>query len=209
MARNNMRMDIKIIKEKLNEVIKQQKLNASFNKVISQDEIRHFEEKYDISLPKGYRQFLTEIGNGGPGPNWGILSLQESVIDFKLVHKPPIDIASNFKYKSAWNETWIDSIDLEEERPDDDLFNQYIDVSHISGCLQISDCGHGCTNLLVIKGDCKGQIWSDGRAFYEGITPEKNEENHTYTFLEWYDSWLNDISNGSTVFRSLDSFISG
>ncbi len=186
-------MKINEIKKKIDDLIKEQKINSSFNNILTQSEINDFEIKYDVKLPTEYKQFLTEIGNGGPGPNYGLFSLQKSIIDFKLDDKPIINISSDFKYKNAWNETWIDSIDWEIERPELQIANQYMDVSHISGCLQISHYGHGCTNLLVIKGVCKGQIWFDGRADYEGLAPEENEQGHVYNFLEWYDSWLNEL----------------
>lgn len=194
-------MHINIIKKKIDNLINKKKINGSFNKVLTESEIRDFETEYDVTLPEEYKLFLTEIGNGGLGPNYGLLSLQESIIDFKLVEKPVIDISSDFKYKDAWNESWIDSIDWENDRPELDIVNQYMDVSHISGCLQISHYGHGCTNLLVIKGESKGQIWFDGRADYEGLIPEQDKHGCIYNFFEWYDSWLNGIINNYSEFH--------
>lgn len=188
-----MEVNIDVIEEKIKKLINQKKITNSFNKVLTQNEINSFEKKYTIELPEDYKQFITTIGNGGPGPNYGIFSLQESIIDFKLEKKPMINIASNFIYKNAWNESWIASFDWENDRPETSIVSQYMDVNHISGSLQISHYGHGCTNLLIVKGECKGQIWFDGRADYGGLAPELDELGHTFTFFNWYNSWLDEI----------------
>lgn len=187
------KMDIENIKKKIDELIKQQKIKGEFNKILTQKELHNFEEKHEVELPVGYYEFLSQIGNGGPGPNYGLLSLQESMVDFKLDQKPRIDISSNFKYNKMWNEAWINSFDWENERPELDVVNKYMDVSHISGCLQISHYGHGCTNLLILKGESKGQIWFDGRADYGGLIPEENKQGKVCNFLEWYCNWLDEL----------------
>lgn len=38
-------------------------------------EVRKFEKEYNIKLPEGFVQYLTEVGNGGAGPFYGIYSL--------------------------------------------------------------------------------------------------------------------------------------
>lgn len=48
-----------------------------FAPVIPMSEIRDFELRHSIKLPESYVEFLTQVGNGGAGPDFGLLSLQE------------------------------------------------------------------------------------------------------------------------------------
>ena len=52
------------------------------------EEVSEIEKRNNIILPKGYREFITKIGNGCIGTDYGLLSLQESTKDFKLREKP-------------------------------------------------------------------------------------------------------------------------
>ncbi|MCH2045894.1 MAG: SMI1/KNR4 family protein [Saprospiraceae bacterium] len=44
---------------------------------LSEKEISHYEEKLGIQLPSDYRNFIKYIGNGGAGPQQGVLPLAE------------------------------------------------------------------------------------------------------------------------------------
>ena len=48
-----------------------------YNPVIPLSEVRAFEERCDVKLPKGYVEFLTQVGNGGAGPAYGFYSIEE------------------------------------------------------------------------------------------------------------------------------------
>ena len=45
------------------------------NPVLSERELRKVEYKYSFTLPKDYRWFIMNVGNGGAGPYYGILPL--------------------------------------------------------------------------------------------------------------------------------------
>lgn len=172
--------------------VKDQNLTNPFNPKLTELEINVFEKKYNVKIPKEYKFFLLEIGNGGYGPGHGVLKLEETVFDFKLDSNPSINLSEKFKYNIAWNELWIENFDWDNDRPELDIVNDYMNVKHIAGCLQISHYGHGSTNLIILKGKNKGEIWFDSRADYGGIFPEKNEEtNLTLNFFDWYINWLN------------------
>lgn len=74
--------------------------------------------------------------------------------------------------------------------PDDSLVDEYMNVKHIQGCLEICHFGHGCAFLLVLSGREAGNIWFDGRADYGGIEPELNNLGERTSFSEWYLNWL-------------------
>lgn len=48
-----------------------------FAPVLPLSDVRDFEERHEIQLPAGYVEFLTQVGNGGAGPDFGIYSLDE------------------------------------------------------------------------------------------------------------------------------------
>lgn len=194
-------MNVELIKEKLtflkanpnrlNSLIPK---NFFINPVISETEVLSVENEEKIKFPKDYREFITKIGNGCIGPDYGLLSLQESMIDFKLDSKPRIDLSRPFHYSEGWNENWIFDIDWDSgERPEDEQLERYMNVNHINGCLQICHIGHGCTYLLVVNGDEYGYIWTDERADYGGINPLVNEDGSKVTFEDWYVNWLEEV----------------
>ncbi len=49
-----------------------------FNPVIPLSDVRKFEERCQITLPQGYVDFLTQVGNGGAGPAYGFCSIEET-----------------------------------------------------------------------------------------------------------------------------------
>nr|WP_314603007.1 hypothetical protein [uncultured Capnocytophaga sp.] len=61
------------------------------------EEVSEIEKRNNIILPKGYREFITKIGNGCIGLDYGLLSLQESTKDFKLREKPILKIMKVLK----------------------------------------------------------------------------------------------------------------
>ena len=44
------------------------------NPPLSEDEIQAFEADHGIRLPEEYRLFLRVVGNGGPGPAYGLVT---------------------------------------------------------------------------------------------------------------------------------------
>lgn len=53
--------------------------NITLQPTLSEEDIQEFEVKHNVTLPNDYRLFLQHVGNGGRGPNYGLLPLQESV----------------------------------------------------------------------------------------------------------------------------------
>jgi len=41
------------------------------------EKIVEFEERYSLRLPNDYREFVMHVGNGGAGPYYGIIGLDE------------------------------------------------------------------------------------------------------------------------------------
>lgn len=48
-----------------------------FAPVLGLSDVRDFEQRHRIQLPQAYVEFLTQVGNGGAGPDLGMFSLEE------------------------------------------------------------------------------------------------------------------------------------
>ena len=179
--------------EKRNLLDKIAQSDLIFNPTLSLEKIRQFEFENHIELPLDYKRFISEIGNGGVGPGFGLKSLFDSIIDFKLRNRPCICLNKEFPYQEKWNESWIASFDWDDDYPESEIVDKYMNTKHIFGCLQIGHWGHGCTFLLVVNGTEFGNIWLDNRADYSGISPVLNYENKHITFSEWYSDWITNL----------------
>ena len=51
------------------------------NPVLPAHDLNDFQREHDVQLPRDYADFLTQIGDGGIGPYYGLLSLSDSVAD--------------------------------------------------------------------------------------------------------------------------------
>ena len=47
------------------------------NPAVRKSIVTNFESKYRIELPEDYRRFITELGNGGAGPYYGVFKFRE------------------------------------------------------------------------------------------------------------------------------------
>lgn len=168
-----------------------------FGDKLTEAEVKNFEEKFGLTLPEDYKTFITRIGNGGAGPNYGIIPLDiiNGPKDFKLESKPAIDLSKAFPFTESWNADWISTFDWDNERPDDELVETYFDPSLICGTIPLCHYGHGNMYFLVTKGKELGNMWFDGRADFSGITPEADEaaDKERITFSEWYLNWLTSL----------------
>jgi hypothetical protein len=112
------------------------KLNSS----LSREELAQFEGSAGIDLPEEFQDFLLNFGNGGAGPGYGLLSLQESVGEFG---SDPINkIARPFIPPHSASEQLED-----RDYPDDGL----LPLAHMG-------CGHMW--MLAITGPERGTVWN-------------------------------------------------
>lgn len=158
-----------------------------------------FENRHKIKLPGSYKRFITEIGNGGAGPYYGIFKLGE--MDDCFDHKPWKEnngfvgiLSEPFPHTDAWNEL----PPYPEEQDDEDAYESelnafdevYWNSKQVNGAIPI--CHQGCAyrNWLVVTGADAGNVWEDLRTDQKGLLPAKTKRSDRMTFLEWYDDWL-------------------
>lgn len=144
------------------------------NPVLPPDELAAFERDYDVQLPQDYADYLTQIGNGGVGPCYGLLSLAESIAD-DPGHKCRAFLSSPFPLTEFFN-----PYDQNDDATDDELF----DDQYICGSVALAHQGCGYFDRLVITGPQAGQVWTDGRVSDQGIAPLGCD------FYTWYDRWV-------------------
>ena len=170
-----------------------------FNPPLSFDRIQEFEKDNGIKLPTEYVRFMTEIGNGGAGPFYGLEPLENSLYDDldKKKEDSLLNPSKPFGHTSTWNLKFEPTVDADKE----DLYanqlknfeKEYFDNKHMNGVIAI--CNYGCAVSinLVVNGDEYGNIWTDDRASDYGIHPSQELGNTgRITFLDWYERWLDD-----------------
>ena len=186
---NNLDYKINTIREKINLLLKNaSKKRTALNPPISEDEVVEIEQYYRITFPSEYRAFLTKIGNGGFGPNFGLLSLQDSLKQSYIINRDFLKIP--FIHTSAYNpdeDPYI--LELGEkcdrgEIPESECDRVYRYLT--AGTLTISLEGCAYSSFLVITGPTRGQVWFNADSGSGGYIPLN------LSFLDWYEKWLDE-----------------
>ncbi|MFP5043134.1 SMI1/KNR4 family protein, partial [Parasediminibacterium sp. JCM 36343] len=165
-----------------------------FNSRLTEDPLKSFEKSFVLTLPTDYRNFLTQIGNGGSGPAYGLLPLFDWNIELEISDNN--FLSTDFPHIDKWNDTQdfeIDDEDYTETEEFQKWEEEYFSNKHITGSIRI--CHYGCAiyYLLVVTGNNTGQIWVDDRANNNGIYPSISKStSRRLTFFEWYDEWLTE-----------------
>jgi hypothetical protein len=168
-----------------------------------------FEDVHKVSLPPDFRQFLTEVGNGGAGPLYGVFPLGK--MDDNFGHRAWQEndglvgvLSEQFPHEEEWNDiSSLPSEDLadrdqhEYDRQMDMFERMYWPASLVNGAIPI--CHEGCAQriLLVVTGTQTGYLWEDRRSEYGGLRPLRLADGSPATFMGWYDAWLNDCLNSA------------
>lgn len=169
------------------------------NPTISVEQVRQFESAHNVTLPKDYVAFLTEIGNGGVGPFYGLEPFQNSLyddLDYKRADSL-LDPGKPFLHTAACNLEFQPTVDEEEYENERAKFEEeYFDKKNMNGVLAI--CNYGCAVSLnlVVNGQAYGTIWTDDRSSDGGIYPSQELGNkEKINFLNWYELWLDNSIN--------------
>lgn len=160
-----------------------------------------FEREHGLTLPAEYRLFLAQVGNGGAGPNYGLVPLaawrpelllpclvagfdgeRPKMVDGKPVFidlgpRPQIDRPADPSRPFLLEGPW--------PRRDDDVLPE-TDAHPLDGCTLLSEMGDGYRCFLVITGRRAGEVWEDHTlaVAYEAVVPTGD------AFLTWYERWL-------------------
>lgn len=172
-----------------------------FNTPLSIEALNSFEEQFEIQLPQDYKLFLSEIGNGGAGPFYGIHPLQRDLGQFNPKNKFEF-LKFDFPHSECWN--WsekifstFDELRASEEEVIGDFFDevfweQYCKDELTYGSIYIAEYGCALRFLLIVTGNERGKIWFDQRADCNGINPIIDKQGNKLDFSDWYVEWLDE-----------------
>lgn len=170
------------------------------NPALSLEQVDAFERSYRISLPAEYRAFITSIGNGGAGPDYGVFSLSDIVQEVTSMHDgmlPPQFFAQPFD--SPQTQDQAEALDYPAP-----------------GTAPISDQGCGYMAVLIVSGPERGNVWLWPHSYIPHPPPHSSpryepgqnlqQQNdawqawaagllspaNTYRigFFAWYEQWL-------------------
>ncbi|WP_126243325.1 SMI1/KNR4 family protein [Chitinophaga rhizosphaerae] len=171
-----------------------------FHQPVSIQEIESFETRHGIRLPAEYTLFLTEMGNGGAGPYYG-LEMLKNVLYTDLDYRKPDELlnpSAPFPHTTGWNAEFKPTVSEEEdlqgyEEQYETFSDMYFDPSWMNGAIAICNYGCGIGIHLVVNGPAHGTIWADLRGSDNGIQPASVSGNTAPpTFFDWYESWLDE-----------------
>jgi hypothetical protein len=164
----------------MNDILSQIKTGLEgklINTPLSEDEVFAFETKHEISLPVDYRGFLLKVGDGGDGPpEYGLLRLGEITTN----HVPDYlseGYKGRLKQPFPFTESWV-----WEGEEDLKGFEEKLKSTEF-GCLVLGTDGCGMFWLLIVTGECRGQIWQTSDVGLQPCLPN-------LTFTQWYKNWL-------------------
>ncbi|MDR2222962.1 MAG: SMI1/KNR4 family protein [Flavobacteriaceae bacterium] len=210
---------IKRIKNKLNqletldqdlEVFGADTHEYTLNPILTTKAVVEFEKQHQVSLPKDYVAFITQIGNGGVGPFYGLQTLADASIDETAALMGQADATSLlnkvFPHTTSWNPVdKLEAIDNKIEQAfnegnsdlEEELYHQRLEIigepEHDYGRLNLCDYGCGITIFLVVNGPQQGIMWTDDRINDGGLYPSIELENEKeLSFLDWYEMWLDN-----------------
>jgi hypothetical protein len=166
---------------------------------LAEGELEAIEREYEVTLPPEYRAFLARFGDTSVGPCFRRV---KEGLSARSKNRFPLDEPLFGTLSPAHQR-------LPQEMQWDDygqLLKIWESISKEDGVLGIS--GYGCAiyGVLILNGPYRDKVWiqSGDAAYYgpfggseplhdESWPPDWKATEHPreYSFLEWYESWLN------------------
>ena len=161
-----------------------------FNPVISEEKVRKFEKYYNIKLPDAYVVYLTRVGNGGAGPNYGLYSLETVAKKNKhWLSKQSDEIFLDRKDKTG---EWREMCELYDQAAELENDEECLRIEEIiyNGALVISTPGCTMYTILMCKGENYGKIGIIDTDMMEEYEPRISDK----TFEEWILEYFQQFS---------------
>lgn len=175
------------------------------NPKLTEAQVAKFERTWRFRVPKDYRVFLTELGNGGAGPYYGVFELGkiDDGFGFTKWKTWKLEPRKKFPHRKRWNDRELlyrsapDAKDeaaydewLDSDKREADFLRYVKGVGVDRGCIPL--CHEGCAlrDWLVVTGPEAGSVWHDASADENGIAPVAIGKRTRVSFSEWYLDWL-------------------
>jgi hypothetical protein len=165
------------------------------NPPIDPDELANVEQTIGIRLPKTYRSFLLEVGNGGAGTWHGLLPLGESITATLREELEPTDLHQPFphtqgmQFHDAGGSAYYDGSRGDYEDP------RFVQGSLIL-CYRKARKDVQARYRLIVAGPERSNMWVDERERNWALRPCRQGWHgiggDRVDFLEWYETWLED-----------------
>lgn len=166
--------------------------------VADTDTVEQVEGLAGVRLPEDYREFVTSVADGAPGPYQGVMSLDEALGELArscgtgvLGADSPLTGDVDFQELLGGG----DDPAAHLERLDADpvyaagvsrLRTEYLDSPWTRGRLPLAGYGRGDRLFLVLRGPRRGTVWVDSVPGGTGLYCLETD------FLTWYSRWLDD-----------------
>jgi hypothetical protein len=164
-------------------------------------ELHAIECKYELELPPEYRAFLTRFGDTSVGPGHVFRRVNEG-LTAQSKNRFPL----SKPLLGTLSPEHLHIPQLQEEEDAVRLFKLWEPIPKESGVLELCDYGCLIYGVLILSGPYRDQVWirTGDSAYYGpfgGFEPlhdesrlqdwKVSEHPREYSFLEWYESWLN------------------
>lgn len=151
---------------------------------LSEAVVAEFEERHEVTLPPAYRLFVTELGDGGAGPGYGLSRLAPSCCVYRRSGHlaQPSPYLPGPRYSGDWEQRY-------EDPPDTDRI-------FLRGTLEIANHGCSLATRLVVTGPARGRLFNLDEGSIGGPGPYVMEDAD---FLAWYERWLDEAVAGYNV----------
>lgn len=171
------------------------------NPPATETKIAELEARIGEPLPSEYRMFLSEAGDGGAGPYYGIHSIDDGLGE--LLQKfgstdvlgldCPLVADVDFGDALGKPDDWAEHVARLKRDPTYDagyarLTEEYSEPQRNAGMLPICDFGCGDFFCLVVRGFRKGTIWVNSVDGSTGVYCTEVD------FLTFYELWLEDVA---------------
>jgi hypothetical protein len=164
----------------------------------AETDVATFEALIGVALPPDYRTFVTQLGDGGAGPYYGMLPLRPGAdpkndfgFEWEPYDEPRPRLSRPFQFTQAW-----------DPPDDDDEWDRAVPpgCNVYDGLVVVADQGCNYWSHLVVNGPGAGQIWGDYTCVGEALCPEAE------SFGAWYQDWL-EVSLREALFNRIESTV--
>lgn len=163
MVKGNTMKKVEALKELIEKLNDKNSDTVHLNPVISQVQVKAFEKKYKISLPKDYVEFITLVGDGAVIKS-DVYGTQKIVAlgSYESMSYPLERINLPFPLEKSWMPDWGDGIEgVQDEDAIEQLMAERWEMIGCQGNITVME-ENTCNSvqwILIVKGTHRGEIW--------------------------------------------------